>query len=50
MIYLQRFAAILAVLFSLIVFAAGFPVFAVWYLFTGRDLTNGLTRIFPGKL
>lgn len=49
MIYIKRLLAVLAVFFSLVVFIVGFPIFAAVYVFNGRDLTDKIMRLMPGK-
>jgi len=39
MIYLKRLAAVIVVLFALIIFCIGYPFFAVSYIATGKDLS-----------
>lgn len=48
--YVQRLLAIAVVFFALLVFVVGFPVFSVYYFFTGKDLTGWLNKILPAKL
>jgi len=49
MIYLQRLAAIFVVFCSLIIVTVGFPFFAAVYVYSGRDLTDKILNLMPGK-
>jgi len=47
-IYLKRLAAVLLVLISLVIFVCLFPVYALIYISTGRDISDKVVTILPG--
>jgi amino acid permease len=47
--YLNRLAAVLAVLFVLALFVFAFPFLAAYYIITGKDITAGFIKLFPGR-
>jgi hypothetical protein len=47
--YLSRLAAAALVFFALLVFVLLFPALAFWYVVSGRDLSEGVTKYFIGK-
>jgi hypothetical protein len=49
MIYLKRLLAVIAVLFSLVVFTVGFPFFAAVYIYSGKDFSERIIKMMPGK-
>jgi len=48
MIYLKRLLAVIAVLFSLVVFTFVFPFFAAVYIYSGKDFTEKIFKFYAG--
>ena len=49
MIYLKRLAAVTLVFVALVSFLIAFPVVSLWYVASGVDLSDNLTKYFIGK-
>lgn len=47
--YIKRIAATVVAFFALFILVFGFPLFAGYYIATGKDLTGWLNNIFPGR-
>jgi len=49
MIYFKRLAAAILVFVALASFLVAFPILSIWYVVTGVDLSEKLTKYFIGK-
>lgn len=47
---IQRIVVAIAVFFALVLLLLGYPVFAPYFIITGKDATGWTTKIFRGRL